>query len=260
VTTRSFTAPDGVDIVFDDLGEGPPVLLHHGFAADARVNWHQPGVSSAIVESGRRVIALDARGHGRSGKPHDPAAYAGTAMVDDARALLDHLDVERVDAIGYSMGGLVTASLLTCEPRLRCGVLGGVGSRLLLPRPGGNDLAAPWATIADGLEAEDPATVSDPSARAFRAFADSTGADRLALAAIQRSRRAAPADLSSVAVPVLVIAGDKDNLVGNPGRLAAAIPGARHVTVSGDHLSAVADPRFTAELVAFLDEVGAPVA
>jgi pimeloyl-ACP methyl ester carboxylesterase len=58
-------------------------------------------------------------------------------------------------------------------------------------------------------------------------------------------------------VPVLVIAGDRDDLVGDPSVLAAAIPGARCVVVSGDHLSAVYDPRFAAEVVAFLDEVRA---
>jgi pimeloyl-ACP methyl ester carboxylesterase len=115
----------------------------------------------------------------------------------------------------------------------------------------------PAAAIAAALEAEDPSTISGAVPRAFRAFADSTGADRFALAAIQRAGLAPAPDLSSVGVPVLVIAGDRDDLVGDPAVLAAAIPGARHVTVSGDHLSAVYDPRFAAEVVAFLDEVRA---
>ena len=90
-----------------------------------------------------------------------------------------------------------------------------------------------------------------------RAFADSTGADRLALAAIQRAGLPPAPDLTQVRVPVLVIVGRQDVLVGNPSKLAAAIPGARAVVVSGDHLSAVYDPRFTAEVIAFLDEVRA---
>ena len=79
-----------------------------------------------------RVITLDARGHGRSGKPHDPSAYDGLAMVHDVQRLLDHLSLDSIDMIGYSMGSLVTASLLVNEPRVRSGVLGGVGARLLL--------------------------------------------------------------------------------------------------------------------------------
>jgi pimeloyl-ACP methyl ester carboxylesterase len=249
----TFTAPDGLDLVYDVTGAGPPVVLHHGFAADVQGNWVAPGIVDALVGSGRQVVALDARGHGRSGKPHDPDAYRGAVMASDVSALLDHLGTGAVDLVGYSMGGLVTSLLLAAEPRVRSTVLGGVGARLILrtgpPFPGG--------AIAAALEADDPSTIEGAVPRAFRAFADSTGADRLALAAIQRAGLAPAPDLSSVRVPVLVIAGDRDDLVGDPAELAAAIPGARSVTVSGDHLSAVYDPRFAAEVVAFLDEVRA---
>jgi pimeloyl-ACP methyl ester carboxylesterase len=249
----TFLAPDGLELTYDVAGEGPPVLLHHGFAADVAANWGRPGIVDALVSSGRTVVALDARGHGRSATPHDPEAYRGSAMARDVSALLDHLDIGSVDVVGYSMGGLVTSVLLQDEPRLRSAVLGGVGARLIL-RTGP---AMPAGAIAAALEADDPSTISSPVARAFRTFADSTGADRLALAAIQRAGLPPAPDLSQVRVPVLVIAGDRDDLVGDPSVLAAAIPGARCVVVSGDHLSAVYDPRFTAEVVAFLDEVRA---
>jgi pimeloyl-ACP methyl ester carboxylesterase len=249
----TFTAPDGLELSYDVEGEGPPVLLHHGFAADTDANWLRPGIMAALVASGRRVVAVDARGHGRSAKPHDPEAYRGPVMARDVSALLDHLGIDEVDVVGYSMGGLVTSLLLADEPRVRSAVLGGVGARLIL-RTGP---AMPAGAIAAALEAADPSTISGAVPRAFRAFADSTGADRLALAAIQRAGLAPAPDLSKVRVPVLVIVGDRDELVGNPAELAAAIPGARSVVVSGDHLSAVYDPRFVAEVVAFLDEVRA---
>ena len=249
----TFPAPDGLELTYDVAGEGPPVLLHHGFAADVAANWVRPGIVDALVGSGRTVVALDARGHGRSATPHDPEAYRGSAMARDVSALLDHLGIGSVDVVGYSMGGLVTSLLLADEPRLRSAVLGGVGARLIL-RTGP---AMPAGAIAAALEADDPSTISSPVARAFRTFADSTGADRLALAAIQRAGLPPAPDLSQVRVPVLVIAGDRDDLVGDPSALAAAIPGARCVVVSGDHLSAVYDPRFAAEVVAFLDEVRA---
>ena len=169
-------------------GEGPDVLLLHGFAADHHVNWVAPGVVDALVAAGRRVIALDARGHGESDKPHDPAAYENDAMARDAPGLLDHLGVEHVDVVGYSMGALVSTRLVPDEPRARSCVLGGIGgksrgrSRVL--RHGRRDL------IADALEADDAASsITDASARAFRSFAEQTGADRLALAAIQPGRR-----------------------------------------------------------------------
>lgn len=249
----TFAASDGLELAYDVTGEGPPVVLHHGFAADAAGNWVAPGIVDALVRSGSRVIALDARGHGRSAKPHEPDAYRGPVMARDVSALLDHLGIGAVDVVGYSMGGLVTSLLLADEPRVRSAVLGGVGARLVL-RTGS---PFPAGAIAAALEADDPSTVTGAVPRAFRAFADSTGADRLALAAIQRAGLAPAPDLSSVQVPVLVIAGDRDDLVGDPADLAAAIPGARSVTVSGDHLSAVYDPRFAAAVVSFLDEVRA---
>lgn len=259
--TDVYTAPDGVPIVYDVAGAGPDVVLHHGFAADGALNWVQPGVVDALIAAGRRVVTFDARGHGRSGKPHDPRAYDDMVMVDDVRGLLDHLQIEAVDIVGYSMGGLVSAALVVTEPRVRSAVLGGVGRRLVMSsgaaesdrEGGGADLA--FGAIADALEADDPSTITDEQGRNFRAFADITGADRRALAALQRSRRSSRLDLSTVRVPVLVLAGKEDELVGDPGELADAIPGAELAVVGGDHLQAVFDPAFTAAIVEFLARV-----
>lgn len=264
-TAGVYTAPDGVPIAYDVAGEGPAVLLHHGFAADSTLNWVQPGVVDALLAAERRVITFDARGHGRSGKPHDSRAYDGMVMVDDVRGLLDHLKVEAIDAVGYSMGGLVTAALMVTEPRVLSAVLGGVGRRLVLSSSGagldgpggesGGDADLAFGVIAEALEVEDPADITDEQGRNFRAFADITGADRRALAALQRSRRSPSVELSTVSVPVLVLAGDRDDLVGDPAELAAAIPGAELVVVEGDHLQAVFDPAFTSAIVEFLARV-----
>jgi pimeloyl-ACP methyl ester carboxylesterase len=245
-----FTSYDGTDIAYLEAGSGPFVFLLHGFAADHRVNWVQPGVVDALVSAGRHVIAPDARGHGQSDKPHDPAAYGGDTMVRDAQALMDHLGVEAVDVVGYSMGSLTSARLVPLEPRARTLVLGGVGGRLGAQRR--SDSAG---AVADALEAEDPSTITDPVARAFRRFADQTGADRLALAAIQRSPVGEQAALADISVPTLVLTGDKDVLVGPPDVLAAKIPGAAYKVISGDHLSAVGDPAFPASIVEFVTAV-----
>jgi pimeloyl-ACP methyl ester carboxylesterase len=248
-TFRSF---DGLEIAYLDTGQGPAVLLSHGFAADHRINWVVPGVVGALTASGRRVLAPDARGHGRSAKPHDPEAYADDAMGRDIQALLDHLELTQVDVVGYSMGSLVSARLVPLEPRARSLILGGVGGRMGETRRPANRTA-----IARALEADDAGTVDAPGAKAFRIFADSTGADRLALAAIQRASVGEPAALGDIAVPTLVLTGDADALVGPPDDLARRIPGATFKVLSGDHLSAVGDPAFASSIVDFIAAVPA---
>jgi len=246
----SFESFDGLTLAYESYGSpgGVPVLLLHGFAADSEANWVRPHVVEALVDAGRCAMTLDARGHGRSDKPHDPAAYADDAMVRDVQALLDHLGVEEVDVCGYSMGAMTTYALVAREPRARSAVLGGVGVRL-----GGPALAKRAPRIAKALLADDPSTVEDRTAAAFRSFADSTGADLRALAAIQRSRRSVPLpDGASIRVPTLVLVGEGDVLVGSPHKLAARIPGATVTVVSGDHLSAVFDPKFRERIVTFL--------
>src|SRR4051794_40604827 len=118
---------DGVEIAYWVRGEGPDTLLMHGFASDAAGNWGTPGIADALVGAGRRVIMYDARGHGLSGKPHDSMAYETGAMERDASVVLDHVGVDAVDIVGYSMGAIVATRLVPLEPRTRSLVLGGIG-------------------------------------------------------------------------------------------------------------------------------------
>ncbi|MGH9171532.1 MAG: alpha/beta fold hydrolase [Acidimicrobiales bacterium] len=252
---KSFTSFDGLPISYEVLGTGPAVLLHHGFASDSRTNWVRSGLADAIADSGRSVVLIDARGHGESGKPHDPASYAGGAMARDVSALLDHLGLEAVHVIGYSMGSFVAITLAVgrqAEPRLRSVVLGGAGQGQAGLRESGMTLA-----IAEALEADDKTTITSRTALAFRNFADATRADRLALAAIQRSRSSTHdmSHLDRITVPTLVVNGEADTLVGPPRSLAEAIPGARFLAVPGDHLSAVGKPEFRVAVLGWLGEV-----
>ncbi|MFZ0173791.1 MAG: alpha/beta hydrolase [Acidimicrobiales bacterium] len=249
---RFFTSFDGVEIAYDVLGEGDPVVMHHGFASDSRTNWLRPGVAAAVMDSGRQVVLVDARGHGESDKPHDPFAYANGAMVRDVRSLLDVLGLEWVHLVGYSMGAFVAMRLAPVERRVRSLVLGGAGlSQIRLRRP------EHFQQIADALEAAEPEAIESPTARAFRNFADAMKADRLALAAVQRSGSPFPSleDLGRIAVPTLVVNGASDSLTGPPEALAALIAGARFESVPGDHLSAVVQPEFRQAIVTFLDSL-----
>src|ERR1700730_2682623 len=123
---------DGVEIAFLDEGQGEPIVLVHGFASTANVNWVHPGWVATLARAGRRVVALDNRGHGASGKPHDPAAYHSARMADDIRALLDHLELSRADVMGYSMGARITAFFaLAHSQRVRRAIFGGLGIHLV---------------------------------------------------------------------------------------------------------------------------------
>jgi pimeloyl-ACP methyl ester carboxylesterase len=251
---KQFTAADGVEIAYDEWGTPsghPPVLLHHGFVADASLNWVATGVVGALVDAGRHVVALDARGHGRSGKPHDPALYGEPVMARDLRTLIDVVGASQVDLVGYSMGAVVSLITASEEPRIRRLAVGGVGAGIV--ELGGLDTRAiDNVALAAALEADDPSPITDAGAQGFRLFADAIGADRMALAAHARMVHASPIALDRIAAPTLVLAGDADPLAARPQVLADAIAGARVQLVAGDHLGAVGDPAFTAALVEFL--------
>jgi pimeloyl-ACP methyl ester carboxylesterase len=251
----TFASHDGTEINYIDEGSGEPVVLVHGFAASIQNNWRAPRIIDAIHAAGRRVLALDCRGHGESAKPHDPAAYGRTKMGDDVIALMDHRGIETADLIGYSMGSFISSWLLVRHPeRFRSVIVAGVGDGLLTRMLERGERAQ---EMANAMEAPDAATSSqNETARNFRLFAQATGNDLQALAAMQRAPRETfdPARLRDVTVPVLVLISEQDTLVGSGEKLAAAIAGARHVVVPGDHLSAVGQPEFRSEIVKWLTE------
>lgn len=239
---------DGTDLSYDVDGDGPVVLLLHGYATDAYINWVRPGVVDRLNSAGFRTIALDQRGHGMSDKPHDPGAYAEGAMIRDAQAVLDHGGVEKCAVVGYSMGALNALRMITeGETRVRAAVLGGIGGASIELREGAE-------AIADAMETQDKSTITHPIAKSFRDFAELTRADRVALAALQRRPREEFKDIGSIEVPVLVLTGDNDPMIGDPAGLAAQIPGAKGAVVGGSHLNVVNNPEFHNELIAFLEQ------
>jgi pimeloyl-ACP methyl ester carboxylesterase len=238
-----------VEVAYLDEGEGDPILLVHGFASTKNVNWVYPAWVSELRKNGRRVVALDNRGHGDSSKLYDPEAYHIGTMVGDVVALMDHLNIGRADMMGYSMGSRMTALLALHHPgRLRSAILGGIGIGLI---EGGG----PGENVAAALEADSLEQVTDPVGRTFRAFADQTRSDRRALAACLRgSRRLMSRDeAAAIKVPTLIAVGTTDEIAGSAQALGNIIPGAEVLDIPRrDHMRAVGDKVYKTGVLDFL--------
>jgi pimeloyl-ACP methyl ester carboxylesterase len=246
----TFTGFDGIDLFYEEEGAGSPVVVLHGMSVDTQQNWRTPGIWSALVDAGHRVIGFDARGHGRSGKPHEPSAYEHDAMVKDVASCFDQLGLTDVDLAGYSMGASTALQSAAKDERVRRLVLGGIGGD---PQKWGADdgrsaMRARWLA---GVEAGDPDTLEDPAARRARRVFEARGNDLEAIAALLRAdrRHLSPKMASTaVAVPTLVVCGDRD---ASPTELAAALPKGESLVIEGDHESAVSNPELAAAIVRF---------
>ncbi|HSM97098.1 MAG TPA: alpha/beta hydrolase [Rhizomicrobium sp.] len=241
----------GVSIAYDDVGSGGrPIILVHGFASNRNENWKRMGWYGALERRRMRFVAFDARGHGESGKPHAPEAYGRDVLAGDIFALMDHLDVQRADLLGYSMGARISLAAALAKPE-RVGdlMLGGIGGKLFDPPP-------PGTPMADAMNAPSIDAISEPLLKSFRQFADEQGEDRQALAAFSLGRGAAftREEVSPLRAHTLVVAGARDELAGDPEELAAVIPGAKAITLPGcDHFSAIPHALFKAAVFDFLD-------
>ncbi|RDJ12880.1 alpha/beta fold hydrolase [Rhizobium grahamii] len=249
----SFTH-DGLKLAFFDEGDpsGVPVLLIHGFASSANVNWVYPGWLKTLGDAGYRVIAIDNRGHGASDKPRDAEAYRPWHMASDAIALLDHLGIPEANLMGYSMGARISVFAALAHPdRVRSLVLGGLGI-------GMTDGVGDWDPIADALLAASLDDVTHDRGRMFRAFADQTKSDRAALAACIKGSRdlVARSDMAKIEAPTLIGVGTKDDIAGSAEELAALMPRATALDIPGrDHMLAVGDRVFKKAVLEFYAEV-----
>jgi pimeloyl-ACP methyl ester carboxylesterase len=242
-----FESFDGLRLFYQDDGDGRTVVLLHGFAADTNVNYVRSGIFDLLLDEGYRVVTLDARGHGLSSKPTDPAAYADDAMKRDVVALFDHLGLDDVLLVGYSMGAHLSLRLVPDEPRVKALVLLGIGDSAT----GGESGPERRDQLVAVLEADSPDDVDDASLRQFRVMA---GLDREPLLAyVKAPGGIAPARLDAVAVPALLIVGDDDENAGDPTGLAEQID-ATLVRVPGDHFTANSRPELHRALTGFLAE------
>ncbi|MEO0619900.1 MAG: alpha/beta fold hydrolase [Pseudomonadota bacterium] len=245
---------DGVEIAFVDAlpAGGDPratVLLIHGFASNLQTNWIDTSWFRTLGREGYRVIACDVRGHGRSEKLYDEALYGAKIFAEDARRLLDHLEIPQAHVIGYSMGARITAFLaMNHASHVASATFGGLGANMVIGLPGARAIA--HAFLADSID-----EVTHPTAHSFRAFAEATGSDLKALAHCILSARAKISRemVAGITVPVLVAVGTEDPIGGAAEDLAEMIPGAVAAPLDGlDHMKAVGARVFKDAAVSFL--------
>lgn len=262
---------NGVQIRYVEQGTGEPVVLVHGRGLTLE-SWVDSGVLPNLAKS-YRVIALDCRGHGKSGKPHDPKQYEPEMGLDIMR-LLDHLGIARAHVVGYSMGANIVSQLLTTHsPRFLTATLGGSAGRFRWSAKVDQSFEQEaveterWGFSPSMQQLNAPPntpklTEEEIKRRSAVALAD-PNQDRHALAGMVRSFRnqvITPAQVSAVSVPTMGIAGSADPLLMDlqdlktfrPALDLVVIDGATHAGERG----ARARPEFVAAIREFIASHG----
>ena len=236
IESNSFKTRDGIEISWQETGEGRDLILIHGYFSDADTNWIKYGHAALLADAGFRVIMPDLRGHGHSGKPHDLAKYPHDILADDQFALIDHLSLSDFDLGGYSLGGRTVARMLArgCKPRRA--IISGMGLQGLTAT---GTRKAHFRHILTNLGTHPKGS---PEWMA-EAFLKTSGGDPVALNLLLHSFVDTPAsDIATFDLPVAVICGEDDADNGSAQDLAEALPHGKLHIVPGNHMSAVVKP------------------
>ena len=254
---------ENVKIYYEIEGEGPPVVMIHGFASNLESNWKQANWVK-VLKDNYRLILMDCRGHGKSDKPHDESDY-GQKMTDDVIKLMDHLSIEKANFLGYSMGAYMTFRLLLSRPELFISaILGGFVLSFIQDEKARSIYRENTMRRVEAFRAESIDDVKDPMARAFRQFAELGGNDLKALAAvtagllqerseIMESPKQLKETLKKIETPVMTVVASNELIPGDKTLIAQIVPNACHFQIQGkDHLTVVPDPKFHMVVKAFL--------
>ena len=240
---------------FEARGAGRPLVFLHGGTVDFRSNYAAFGWPGRFIARGYRVVGLDFRGHGRSDKPHDAGSYGTANFATDVVALLDHLRLDHVDLVAYSIGTAVALHLLQIIPvRLGRVALVATGDGLIGLPPHEFSRVLPALAVVAG-RSEYPRDLPRHAA-AYWTFIESTGGDRAAMKAFAEARYPPLSVAAAHAIkhPVLVVSGDNDRVLGRGPRLAGALGNARYLEVAGaDHFSLAADGTVQDAVANFID-------
>jgi pimeloyl-ACP methyl ester carboxylesterase len=246
VTINHWTASDGVELAYREMGEGRTVILSHGLFSDGHTNWIKFGAAGKLVEAGFRVVMPDLRAHGLSGKPHDAASYPDGILGRDLEELVGHLGLTDYDLVGFSLGARTTVQAVGEGLRPRRAVLAGMGLEGLTG----------WARrkhfFLDAIAMIDTAKRGDPHWLAIQ-FMKTMKVDLQAAALLLPTfTDAKPEWLAAFTMPTLLLCGTEDHDNGSAPKLAEALPNATYGPVPGTHMSSVTRPEFGERLASFL--------
>ncbi len=258
---RNFNSA-GVEISYLQAGEGETVILVHGFSSSAQQQWVDTGVFNKLAAR-YRVFALDGRGHGLSGKPHDAAQY-GPQAAQDAIRLLDHLGQAQGHIVGYSLGAILTGFQVTQTPeRFKTCVLAGATPRFRWSAEDQRKLDIEAAEMEVGSKKSQilrlwPKDKPQPTDAVLREMSakDLAGQDYRALAASRRGGARAlvtPAQVAAIRVPTLGVVGTADPYLLEFRAMQAMNPAIELVTVAGaSHDTAPGRPELAVAILDFL--------
>lgn len=245
---HQFTASDGVQLAWREVGEGSPIILLHGLFSDSRMNWIKFGTAERIARDGRRVIMPDLRAHGVSGKPHAPDHYPQLVLVRDLEELIAQLGLQDFDLGGFSLGARTVIEA----------VLGGVRPRRAILAGTGMDVLTNWERRSQfyvgAIDKFDEIKRGDREWLAVQ-FMKTMKIDRAAvrlLLGTMRDREPRQRLAEAFAMPTLVVCGDKDHDNGSAVELANALPNAQYTEIPGTHMSSVTEPELGEAIAGFL--------
>lgn len=243
--THHVAASDGTPIAVHEAGSGRTVLLIHGLFSNARTNWVRYGHARKLVDRGLRVVMMDLRAHGDSGKPHDAAAYPPDVLKDDGLAVIEQLGLDDYDLAGYSLGARTSVRMIIAGARPRRVVLAGMGLEGMLDTGGRGSFFREVLTGLGSFSHGSPQWLAE-------AFLKTTGGDPAALIHIldtfvDSSRE----ELGRISMPTRIVAGVDDHDNGSAEALAELLPDAHFVQIPGNHMSAVTRPELGDALADF---------
>jgi len=247
-STNRWTASDGVELAWHEVGEGRPVILLHGLFSSADMNWIKFGHAERIAGEGFRVIMPDQRAHGASSASHEPGHYPQGVLVRDLVELVTRLELIDFDLGGFSLGSRVTIEGVIAGLKPGKTILGGTGV----------DVLTNWKRrcrfFVDAIDMFDTAPRGDPHWLAIQ-FMRTMRVDREAARLLLQSmadHENAEAFVSAFTMPTLVVCGSEDQDNGSAAELAAMLQQAWFVEVPGTHMSSVTKPELGDAIARFL--------